>query len=102
MSKWLLKLIPSSVRITSKVTYEIVFIEAFPDPKQVGECRLGEHKQIVIKSGQSPTETFLTCLHEISHSLSDEYGIGLTESQVLKLERALFNILKLNKLLPRK
>lgn len=98
--KALSKLIPPRVRITSKVSYEIVYSDAFPMEKQVGECRPNEPHQIVIKNGQSDTETFKTFLHEFWHSVSAEYpGINLTENQTLALEHATFKVLKLNKLI---
>lgn len=97
--KKLKELIPSKVRITSKVSYEIVFIDAFPLEKQVGECRY-EAKQIVLKNGQSDTETWSTFLHETLHAMSFEYGMKaqLTETQTLWLEKAIKNFLRLNKL----
>lgn len=100
MSKKKLKeLIPSKVRITSKVSYEIVFIDAFTADKQVGECRY-EAKQIVLKNGESDTETWSTFLHEVAHAMSFEYGdkAPLTETQVIWLEKAIKNFLRLNKL----
>lgn len=95
----LLKLIPARVRITQSVTYEVVFIDSFPDPKQVGECR-PDSKQIVIKKGESPTETYKTFLHEVLHAMSLERdGMNLTEKQVRLLEDEVFRVLKLNKIL---
>ena len=98
--KDLLKLIPSHVRITSKVTYEIVWCdEFFKDAKQLGECWF-EGKQIKINKNQSPTEAYATFLHEVAHALSFETpGLNLTEKQVQKLEKGLFRILKLNGIL---
>lgn len=100
MSKKLLTLIPSQVRITSKVTYEVVWCDNFPnDEHQVGECR-PDTKQIVIKTGQSPTEAFKTFLHEVLHAISLETdGMNLTEKQVRLLEDGLFRVGKLNKVL---
>lgn len=99
MAKHLLKLIPSSVRITKDITYEVVFIDKFNDRKQVGECR-PDVRQIVIKKGQSATETFKTFLHETFHAVSLETeDMELTERQVCKLEDGIFRVLKLNGLL---
>lgn len=100
MSKQKLKeLIPSKVRITQKVSYEVLYVDEFPDPRDVGECRPTE-KQIVIKNGQSDTETYKTFLHELFHSFSFEYqGLNLTENQVQKLEEAFYRYQRLNKLI---
>jgi hypothetical protein len=95
----LLKLIPSKVRITRNVSYEVVFIDSFPDSKQVGECR-HDKKQIVIKNGESPTETFKTYLHELLHAISLECeGMNLTEKQVGLMEHEVFRVVKLNNVL---
>lgn len=95
-------LIPSKVRITRNVSYEVLFIDQFTDEHQLGEARYNE-KQIVIKNGRPDTETFSTYLHEILHAMSFEYGdkTQLTETQVLWLEKATKNFLMLNKLLSR-
>ena len=91
--------IPSRVRVTKKVTYEILFVDEFKDNSQVGECR-PEEKQILIKNNISDTETFKTFIHEVMHSLSFETKkLNLTEGQVEKLEEGIFRLLKLNKLL---
>lgn len=92
----LLAKIPSHIRITPKVTYEIVFIEDFADGKTCGECRYNT-KQIVIKKGQSATETFKTVLHEILHAVALENEFELTEKQVRALEESLFRLMKINK-----
>lgn len=76
-----------------------MFIDAFADLKQVGECRF-DAKQIVLKNGESDTETWNTFIHETAHAWSFEYGqeAPLTETQVLWLEKAMKNFLRLNKL----
>lgn len=91
--------IPPKVRVTSKLSYEVVFIDAFPNENQVGECRYNE-KQIVIKTGLSDSETWGTFLHELAHAWSFEYGgkNPLTETQVIWLEKALKNCIRLNNL----
>lgn len=90
--------IPSHVKTKSKRDYEVTFIDQFKDLKQLGECRQ-DPPQIVIKTGQSSKEEYSTFIHEVLHALSFDYDINLTESQVLKLEKALLNLLKLNKLI---
>lgn len=90
--------IPSHARITSKRDYEVTFIDNFKDGKQVGECRQ-EPSQIVVKRGQTPKEEYSTFLHECIHAADYEYEIGLSEKQVLKLEKALLKYLLLNKVI---
>ncbi len=98
-NKDLIKLIPNKVRITSKVTYEVVWIDSFlNDPKQMGETRCSESlKQIVISKSQPESEMFLTFLHEFIHAVALENNIELTEKHVIGLEKGIFRSLKLNK-----
>lgn len=93
------ELIPSKVRITRDVSYEVLFVDEFTDTKQVGECRF-EHQQIVIKNGLSDSECYKTYLHELFHSFSFEYpGLNLTEKQVMLLEDAFYRYERLNKII---
>lgn len=87
MINWqkLVKRIPYKVQITSKLSYEVVWVERFDNPRQVGEMDT-DLKQIRIKIDQSNKEKVMTYLHEVIHAFSDENNIGLTERQVTKLE----------------
>jgi uncharacterized protein YpuA (DUF1002 family) len=101
MKKYLEKILsklPSRIRITSKISYELVFIERFEnDESCVGETRF-DVKQIVIKKNEPVTETVKTIIHEIFHAISEEYNIQLTENQVKALEKGLFTVLRINNL----
>lgn len=91
--------IPSSFRITPKITYQVLYVDAFEnDPTCVGMMKPNE-KQIVIKNGQTDIETTKTVIHECLHAIADENNIKLPESQVLKLEAAIFKFLRLNNFL---
>lgn len=96
MAKKVYPPIPSHIRVTSKRDYAVMHIDEFKDPHQVGSCT-NDPPQIIIKKGLSDKEHFSTVLHEVLHSLSFEHDINLTETQVLKLEKALFRLLTLNK-----
>lgn len=94
--KWkaLVKRIPHKVQVTSKVSYEILYT-----PKIVGgEDCLGvthlDQKQIMLMSEQTPRNMVHTYIHEVVHAFSEEYGVGLTETQVRAIEKALHYILK--------
>lgn len=90
------KLIPTSIRITKDISYEIVYIDDFQgEGYQYGECRY-DSKQIVLNKNQPPTELFKTYLHEVIHAIDMENESGLTEKQVRKLEQGVFRVLKLN------
>jgi hypothetical protein len=53
-----------------------------------------DDKQILIEQGNKPKLTTTTYFHEVAHAFSHEYDIGLTETQILKIEKALHYILK--------
>lgn len=88
--------IPSQVRITSKISYEVVYTDQFKDPKVVGESRPG-FPQIAIQNGLSNTETVKTFIHEVLHAIATENDFTLTENQVLALEDGIYRVLRLNK-----
>lgn len=87
---------PHKIRIKARVSYEVVFVEAFDDPKCLAECR-ADKRQIAIKSGMSDSETFETLIHETLHALEFEYGIEIPHKSIYALEGAIHKILKLNK-----
>lgn len=91
--KSLVSRIPASVAVSRKDTYEVLFSK---DLKQnVGETRISpHHKQIVIQIGLNNKQTIITYIHELLHAVSETYDVGLTENQILKLEKAFYYILK--------
>jgi hypothetical protein len=105
--------IPSQIRITSTVTYDVRWAQEFPPAAETkdhhpgrydGECSY-EKKQIVLVLGQTPRRTFFSFLHEVLHAINFEakeksalHKKPLTESQICELEEAFSRILKLNKL----
>ncbi len=95
--KRLLPKIPTKLRTASRSHYEVLFIESFSNPLQVGECR-PDNKQIIIKSSLTDKEKLSCFIHESIHAVNFEYEIGLTETQVLKLETAIMKVADLNKL----
>lgn len=68
-------------------------MDSFVDENVLGETRF-DVKQIAIKDDQPPKEKVHTYLHELLHAISDEYEVGLTETQVRALEKAIYYILK--------
>lgn len=100
MAKQNLKsLIPSKVRITRNVSYEVLFVDSFDASDDLGQCRPTE-KQIVIKNGQSDTDTYKCFLHELFHAFNFEHPkMKLTETQVIELEEAFYRYERLNKII---
>lgn len=86
--------IPSRVEIGSR-WFEIIWIDEFKDGKTLGETRF-DPPQIVLKTNETDKETVKTYLHEITHAVSDEEEVGLTENQVIGIERSLTYLLKPN------
>lgn len=94
--------IPAKVRITSKVSYEVVFAEKVADdPECRGICRF-DPKQIVLLMGQSEQMMVKTFLHEVLHAVDHEHEIGLQHKHVYALEDALAKLFRLNKLFSKK
>ena len=90
--------IPPSIKI-GKSVYEVIWVDQFfRDSKQMGETRFDSQKQIVINSNQSMKESVLTYWHEVCHAISHEFGVDLTEKQVVSLEKSLPFILSTDKL----
>ena len=83
--------IPTHVRIKD-VEYEILYTNDFKDGETLGETRLNT-KQIVLKTNETDKETVHTYIHECLHAVSEEFDVGLTETQVRKLEKSLTNFL---------
>ena len=86
---------PSKVRITAKQAYEVVWVDEFVNPENVGECRLNS-KQIVLKKGENKLETESTFLHELLHCIEFEYKLKIPHQVIYDLEGPLLKVLKLN------
>lgn len=54
-------------------------------------------RQILLADRLSAKELEITLFHELCHAISFEYEVNLTEKQVLKLEKALPALIRLNK-----
>jgi hypothetical protein len=95
MIKWksLFKRIPHRVQVGRNTFFEVVWVDDFKDGKTLGETRF-DPPQIAIKTGEPQKETVHTYIHELLHSISDTHNVGLSESQVEKLEKALHYVLK--------
>lgn len=87
---------PHKVRITSKVSYEVVWVDRFDNEAWLGECR-PDNKQIVLRRGRPERETLQTFIHEILHAVEFEYGAAIPHRLVYQLEEAFEAILRLNR-----
>lgn len=87
--------IPPRVKIKAKVSYEVLFTDAFNDPSVLGECRFTE-RQIVIRNGQSDTQLLKTFFHEVLHAICEERKIEISHKSVYALEHAFYYLLKSN------
>ena len=88
--------VPPRIRITYKVTYEVVWIDSFVDPEQLGGCCY-EDRQIKIKTGMKPRKAFYVFFHELIHAINFERKLKLTEKQTEGLELGLAGVARLNK-----
>lgn len=91
--KTMKKNIPNFIKI-HKTSYEVLWTEDFKDGATAGETRF-DPNQIVIMKNMPTKETVLTLFHEFIHAVDHENEIGLTENQVLKLEKAMPVFVKL-------
>lgn len=95
--------IPARIRITARITYNILWTDEFKNEKQLGECDY-ENRQIVILKGLNPRQAYLVFIHEVLHAISHHHleskkrRYALTENQVEELETAIGKIAKYNKL----
>lgn len=84
--------IPNSIRITSRVSYQVVWVEGF---ELDGEC-CSDSRQIRIRMGMSEKLTLETLIHEILHALEFEHKIPIPHKVIHQLEGAVLRVLKLN------
>ena len=92
------KEIPSKVQVASKVFYDVTWQKEIVDTK--GNHLYGFtdliNKIITIQLDLPPKLTVETYTHELAHAVSEEFKIGLTENQVLAMEKAMPYLLKKN------
>lgn len=92
--KSLYRRIPSSVQVNKKIKYVITWRRDDPSIDHDGIAYHNDDKFIVLKLELKPKEAVHTYIHELLHAISVQYDVGLTENQVLALEKALHFILK--------
>lgn len=90
-------MLPSRVRLKSKVSYEIVYQDLIKDdPNCLGLCD-PNNRHIYIKNGLSKNLEIQCFIHEWLHSAENEFKIKLSHESIYKLEEAIFKFLTLNK-----
>jgi hypothetical protein len=62
-------------------------------PNNLGETRFYS-KQIILCTKQTPKQKVITYLHELTHVVSEEYGLKFSEEKVLLLENLMPYLLK--------
>lgn len=88
------KKLPRSVKVKDKV-YTISYTQTVEKGELAGRC-FHDQKKMDIAMDQIPEEVESTVIHEILHAISYEYKFPLSESKVLKLEQALYEVFKQN------
>lgn len=85
------KSIPAQVQVAPKMFYQVTWQKEILDTK--GNNLYGltdlDNKIITIRMGLSPKLTCETYFHEVIHAFSHEWGLNLTETQVLNMEHIL-------------
>jgi hypothetical protein len=64
-------------------------VEYSSELQAMGEWVSGTSPKIVLADDLAPVQHALTVIHELLHGLSDVYGVGLTERDVLCLEQGI-------------
>lgn len=100
MVQWkaLVKRIPHKVQIKAKAIYEVLYTPLIHKAEDCYGVTRPDTKQILLDAGMKPKNMTSTYLHEVVHAFSIEHDIGLTETQVRKIEKALPYLLKANNL----
>jgi len=82
--------IPNKIRTKARVVFDVLWQDNLTD--RSGNHCFGitefEPNQVKLDTQQSDKEAVYTVWHEAWHCFSDSYDIGLTETQVRKLEKA--------------
>ena len=76
------------------INYKIKYEKEIDQGKLLGECTFYPKKEIRVSTSDKNMES--TLIHEIIHAFAYEYDIPLSEKKVLRLERAIFRLLKKN------
>lgn len=89
--------IPSSIRITKRIKYEVVYQDEI---KEDPEC-LGYSDPVTrlihLKKDQTKQEEIETFFHELTHAICKEYSININHKEIYKIEKAIYKFLTLNK-----
>jgi hypothetical protein len=99
MASTIIDLFAPFFRVKKRIQYEVVFSAGIP--KTAGEARYYS-RQIALVIDENKEEMVKTFIHELLHVVSYHYLTPkqrLTEKQVIKLEKGIFNLLKLNKVI---
>lgn len=83
------------IRITPKVSYEVIWIDSFSDPETLGECCM-EDRKILIRKDLSPRLTRQILLHELIHAIEFEFDIPIPHKIVYGLSVAMEKLFRLN------
>jgi len=83
------------IRITAKVSYNLVWVDEFEDPKTDGECWFDD-KIIAIRVGLSHRTTIEILVHEILHAVQHENKILLSHQTIYALQKPLATLVILN------
>lgn len=87
--------IPHKVKIKPGVFYEVVWVDKFDDPDQLGYCT-ADKRLIYIKKDLSEKESMTIFLHELLHALEFEYGLKIPHKLIYSLQDPLWFVFNAN------
>lgn len=81
--------IPAKVQIAPKISYDIVWQKEIKNTKGNELCGTADYDNriITLSLNLSPKLTVITYIHECLHCFSNEFGLNLTENQILAMEK---------------
>jgi len=82
----------------AQIDREAYSVTIDPEMEDHGLCQV-DLKTITLRLDK-PKPMITTYVHEVLHGMDHEYHIGLTHKQVYQLEKAIYNFLEDNYLLP--
>lgn len=81
--------IPNKIRTAPRRSFPILWSDGLSDTREQRLHGITEFhpEKIIINSDQTDKEAVMTMFHEFVHALDHHNEIGLTETQVMKLEK---------------
>lgn len=88
--------IPHKIKLSSKDSYDVVIVPRFDNSDDLGRCDPNIKQIKLCIEKQSESQIVSTLTHEILHLINFSNDLGITENQILGLEKGIISAFKLN------